>query len=64
MIGCYKIPTRISHHRYLELFESLNDVFAEASLIREGIARVVDAAIYAAAHVPGAWLVSRGAKRK
>lgn len=51
MIGCDKITSWVPHNRYSELFQRFNDVFTVAILIRKGIARVINAAVYAAAHV-------------
>jgi hypothetical protein len=59
MVGRYKIAARVAYDWHIEFLEGFNDVFAEASLIRQRIAGVIYAAIDAAAHMPGAWLVSR-----
>jgi len=59
MVCGYKVSARIPHYRHIEFLESFNDVLAEASLIGERVAGIVNAAVDAAAHVPGAWSVSR-----
>lgn len=59
MVCCYEVAARIPHYRHIEFLESFNDVLAEASLIGKRVAGVVNAAVDAAAHVPGAWSVSR-----
>ena len=46
-----EVTTRIPHHRHIELLHGLDDILAEAILIRQLVAWVVDAAVYAAAHV-------------
>ena len=64
MICRSKVAAGVPHNGHVELLQRLDDVFAETVLVRQRVAGVVDAAIYAAAHVPGTWLVSREAKRK
>jgi hypothetical protein len=43
MIRSDEVATRIPDYRNVQLFECINDILAEAVLIREGVARVVDA---------------------
>lgn len=53
MIRSDKVTTRISHNGAVEFLHGLDDIFAETILVGEGVAGVVDAAVDAAAHVPG-----------
>ena len=59
MVCGYKVSARVPHYRHIEFLKSFDDVLTEASLIGKRVAGVVNAAVYAAAHVPGAWSVSR-----
>jgi hypothetical protein len=53
MVRRNKITTRIPHNRYIEVFESIDHIFAETVLIRQTIfvVRVVNATVYAATHM-------------
>jgi hypothetical protein len=62
MVCGYEVSARIPHYRHIEFLERFNDVFAETSLIGQRVAGVVNAAVDATAHVPGARLVSRKKK--
>jgi hypothetical protein len=60
MVGCDKIPAWISHNRNIEIFESVDDIFAEAVLIGERITGVVNAAVNASSHMPVIWVSEHG----
>lgn len=54
MVRGAKVSAGVAHDRDVELLHGLDDVLAEAALVGEGVARVVDAAVNASSHVPRA----------
>lgn len=61
MVRGAKVAAGVPHDGDVELLHGLDDVLAEAALVGEGVARIVDAAVDASAHVPRDGLVSEGA---
>jgi hypothetical protein len=53
MICRNKVTAGIPHDRAVQLLHGLDDIFAEAVLIRQGVSGVVDATVDAATHVSG-----------
>ena len=52
VVSCNKVATWIANNRHFQLLECLNDVFTETILVRQRVARIVDAAVNATSHVP------------
>ena len=48
-----EVTTRVSDYRRVQFLQGLDDVLAEAILIGQRVARVVDATVDAATHMPG-----------
>lgn len=53
MVRRNKVTAGVPHDRAVQLFHGLDDIFAEAVLIGQGVSGVVDAAVDAATHVSG-----------
>jgi hypothetical protein len=52
MVCSNKVTAWVSNNGAVELLHGLDDILSEAILVREGVTRVVDAAVDAATHVP------------